>query len=62
MSEKKIGKMRHCFYCGEELGVIVDYDPLDHCGKAECSRAAADAERERRDDAHEQLDRDMGWA
>lgn len=56
-------KMRHCFNCGTELGVIADkdYEPLDTCGSSECSRAARDAMRSEREEAHEQLDRDMGW-
>ena len=53
--------MRHCFYCGEELGVYADYDPLDTCGAQECQRAASDALRSERDEAHERLDRDRGW-
>ena len=58
-------KMRHCFNCGAELGVMShwEFDPLDTCGKTECEREASFArEREReRQDAHEQLDRDMGY-
>lgn len=54
-------KMRHCFYCGEELGVYADYDQLDDCGKSECSRAAHDARRAEREEAHERLDDRMGW-
>jgi hypothetical protein len=54
-------KMRHCFYCGDELGVYADHDPLDTCGKAACNRAASDAAQEEREEAHERLDRDMGW-
>lgn len=56
-------KMRHCFYCGDEIGVYADnhYDPLDTCGKQECNREASAAARQERDDAHEQLDRDLGW-
>lgn len=53
--------MRHCFNCGAELGVYADYDPLDDCGKSECLRAAQDAHRQEREQAHEQLDRDRGW-
>jgi hypothetical protein len=56
----KTAKMRHCFYCGDELGVYLDADPLDHCGKRECARAAQDAYAEEREEAHDRLDRDMG--
>ena len=54
-------KMRHCFNCGEELGVYADYDPLDTCGKLECNRAASDALAGERYEAHRKLDEDMGW-
>jgi hypothetical protein len=54
-------KMRHCFNCGADLGVYADFDPLDNCGERECMRAAADAEAQEREDAHEQLDQDNGW-
>lgn len=54
-------KMRHCFYCGEELGVSSWYDRFDHCGKQECAREAQYAERGEREEAHAQLDRDLGW-
>lgn len=60
MSQRPI-PMRHCFFCGEELGRYRDYDPLDNCGKSECQREARDAARQERNDAHEQLDREMGW-
>jgi hypothetical protein len=55
-------KMRHCFYCGEELGVYADYHPLDDCGKRECQRAAQDAVAQEREEAHDKLDRDGGWS
>lgn len=54
-------KMRHCFYCGEELGISTWDDPLDTCGKPECNRSARDAREQEREEAHERLDRDMGW-
>jgi hypothetical protein len=53
--------MRHCFNCGEELGVYADHDPLDDCGKMECTRAARDARAQEREEAHERLDRDLGY-
>lgn len=55
-------KMQHCDYCGEEIGVFAKY-PGDilSCGQIECNRAARDDEQARRDEAHEQLDRDMGY-
>jgi len=54
-------KMRYCFYCGEELGVSKYHDHYDTCGKPECDRAARDAMQQEREEAHERLDRDMGW-
>lgn len=54
-------KMRYCFNCGEQLGEYADYDPLDTCGKVECNREARHAARQERDEAHERLDREMGW-
>lgn len=56
-------KMRHCWNCGAELGFIEarHYDRTDTCGKRECEREARDQAAAEREDAHEQLDRDMGW-
>jgi hypothetical protein len=54
-------RMRHCFNCGAAIGVYADYDRLDTCGDRDCNRAARDAVQQERDEAHEKLDRDMGW-
>lgn len=63
MEAKPKEKMRHCCYCGEELGVIADYyyDKLETCGKQECERFAREEARAERWEAHEKLDHDMGW-
>ena len=53
--------MRHCFNCGQELGVYADHDPMDDCGKRECVRAAQDCHEQEREEAHDNLERDMGW-
>lgn len=55
---------RFCWVCGVSMGVFENryYDRHDTCGSPECERDARDAERAERDEAHEQLDRDMGWA
>ena len=37
------------------------YDRTDTCGKAECEREALYAAAAERQEAHDQLDRDMGW-
>jgi hypothetical protein len=56
-------KMQHCFYCGEELGVYDNFgERYETCGKSECNREARNCEAAERDEAHEQLDRDRGWA
>ncbi len=52
---------RHCFYCGAPLGIYVEYDQLDTCGKQECEREARYFRETERAEAHEQLDRDRGW-
>ena len=49
----KQAKMRHCFNCGAEIGVYIDYDNLDTCGEPECNRAARDAESQACSDAHD---------
>jgi hypothetical protein len=54
-------RMQRCFYCGAEIGVMAYAEPFDTCGKPECDREAAAAQRQERDEAHEQLDRDRGW-
>lgn len=56
-------KERFCAYCGDSLGVIENryYDRGDHCGKRECSRAMREDAEAERAEAHEKLDRDMGW-
>jgi hypothetical protein len=58
-----MNKMRHCWNCGAELGEIEDrlYDRTDTCGARECERALRETLQEEREDAHRQLDEDMGW-
>jgi hypothetical protein len=52
-------QMRHCFNCGEELGVYANHDPLDTCGREECNRKARNqAEMDR--EAARKIDRDDG--
>lgn len=60
---KPAGKQRHCWHCGADMGFIENrfYDSRDTCGSAECERSARDADQQERDEAHEQLDREMGW-
>lgn len=61
--QKPKARMRHCFYCGDEMGVIEDkfYESHDTCGKRECDRAAQDHQGMDREEAHRRLDEDMGW-
>ena len=56
-------KLSECEYCGADLGYEVDKwpDELITCGKRECERWARDEQLAAREEAHEQLDRDMGW-
>lgn len=55
-------RRHHCFNCGEDIGAWDRFcEQLDHCGKQECQRAANDAYAQEREEAHEQLDRDMGY-
>jgi hypothetical protein len=52
----------YCYYCGEDIGEKDRFsDRLDDCGSPECSRQARNDAAAERDEAHEQLDRDMGW-
>lgn len=52
----------HCFNCGKDIGEKDRFsEQMDDCGAIECTRAARDAYAQERDEAHEQLDRDMGW-
>ena len=55
--------MRHCPYCGDSMGEIDSryWERSDSCGKLECTRMERDTIAEEREQAHEQLDRDMGW-
>lgn len=61
--KKPKSRERFCWNCGNSLGVIEDryYDRGDTCGNAECNREARNQAYAERDEAHEQLDRDMGW-
>lgn len=60
---KPRARERFCFNCGASMGVIEDryYDRRDTCGSRECEREARDEAAAERDEAHERLDRDMGW-
>lgn len=58
MSERR----HHCFNCGEDIGPKDAWsEQLDTCGAAECNREARNAFMQERDEAHERLDRDMGY-
>lgn len=57
-------KMKHCAYCGDELGLVAHdsyFREPEPCGKRECQREVTAMYRDEREQAHEQLDRDMGW-
>lgn len=56
--------MHYCFNCGEELGMFEGKQrqrDMDTCGKQECDREARNYAAEEREQAHEELDRNMGW-
>lgn len=57
-------KLRHCWNCGAEIGYIDDrfYDKGDTCESIECNREARNQDAAERAEAHDQLDRDMGWS
>ncbi len=56
-------KISQCERCGDNLGSAVEKWPgeMVTCGKHECEREARADERARREEAHEQLDRDLGY-
>ncbi len=56
-------KISQCEYCGDDLGYEVNKMPGEAitCGKRECERWARDEVLAAREEAHEQLDRNMGW-
>ena len=57
-----MARRHHCFNCGEDLGPWDRFsDNMDTCGAPECDREARNAYQQERDEAHEALDRDMGW-
>ena len=57
-----MSRRHHCFNCGEDLGPWDRFsDRMDTCGAPECDREARNAYAQERDEAHEALDRDMGW-
>lgn len=57
-----MARRHHCFNCGEDLGEWDRFcEQLDTCGASECNREASAAMAQERAEAHEQLDRDMGW-
>jgi hypothetical protein len=45
-------KMRHCFWCGAEIGTYPYWDRFDTCGRPECDAAAMEAHREERENAN----------
>jgi hypothetical protein len=53
--------MRHCFNCGAEMGRYRDYRRDDTCGELECDRELRNQYAAEREEAHERLDRDIGW-
>lgn len=56
-------KISNCEYCGKDIGPTDKYGPDDiiTCGERECERWARDCQAQSRAEAHEQLDRDLGY-
>lgn len=52
-------KDRFCWCCGESTGVYADHDRMDTCGKPDCEREVRGAYAQERDEAHEELDRNV---
>lgn len=63
MSAPPKARERRCWVCGESMGIIQDrhYERSDTCGKTECEREARYAAEAEREEAHDRLDRDIGW-
>ena len=55
-------KERFCPNCGESLGVYPNWDRYDTCGARECEREMREEIRYEREEAHDRLDQEMGWA
>lgn len=57
------GRQRYCWVCGDDMGFIENrhYDRRDTCGKGTCEREASDTAREEREQAHRDLDDELGW-
>lgn len=61
--QQKPQRRHHCAYCGQDLGIWdARYcDRNDTCGEPECNRNAREEAQAEREEAHDRLDRDMGW-
>lgn len=54
-------RRHYCFNCGKDIGRWDRFsDRMDDCGDIECVREARNSYAAEREEAHEQLDRDMG--
>ena len=55
-------KRQYCAYCDDDMGEWTKFsDRHDTCGKPECEGFGRDQDRAERDEAHERLDRDIGY-
>lgn len=54
-------KMRHCCVCGKDIGVYAGWDRYDTCGELECDREVRHQLEYERAEAHEELDRNLGY-
>ena len=63
MKDAATVERHHCCYCGADMGI---WDRrycsrTDTCGAPECERYGRDEAAAEREEAHEQLDRDLGY-
>lgn len=57
-----MAKRQYCAYCGDDMGDWTKFsDRNDTCGKQECDRYMRENLQAEREEAHERLDRDMGY-
>ena len=57
-------KVKYCDNCGAELfhpETRWSHQEMVTCGSQECEREARNHERQKCEEAHERLDRDLGW-
>lgn len=61
--QPKPNRRYRCAQCGKDMGEWDRRycDARDTCGERDCERGARDDAYAEREEAHDRLDRDMGW-